>query len=123
MKICTKQSLVKQEPVNLTHQTIFAIIPYANLYACYRVQKLTKFIFISIAVLLIGVTLFVGITIGMMIQDGPTVESFSIYQNNMKLWENPLLPIVDYTGSVLFSIYLVRRWSNQWNKQFEELNS
>jgi len=38
--------VVKQEPVNLTHQTIFAIIPYVNLYAYYRIQRLGMYFLI-----------------------------------------------------------------------------
>jgi len=110
--------MVKKEPVDLTLQTILAIIPYLNFYAFYRVQKLRMFILISILISFIVLSIFVGITVGMMGSTGSVEEGMLIYENSMEFWKSPLYYFASYIGSVLICIYLARRWSKKWNEQF-----
>jgi len=109
--------MVNEEPVNLKHQTIFTLIPYLNLYAFYRVQKLRRYFLISIAIFLTSLSIFVGITIGMIMRDGSTEESFLIYQENMEFLKSPPMYITSFIGGGLLNVYLIRRWSKQWNER------
>ncbi len=109
--------MVKQEPVDLKQQTIFGFIPYLNLYAIHRIQKLKKYI-------LIGVLLFVCLTIVESIV--LIVLSLSI-ENSEPGWlgevyrSTPVI-LAHVIGGMLFSGFLVRRWSKQWNEQFSKDN-
>jgi len=41
---------MEKKPVSVKRQTIYAFIPYVNIWAFYRIQKLRKFILVSIGV-------------------------------------------------------------------------
>jgi len=113
--------VVKKEPVDLTIQTILVILPWVNLYAFYRVQKLRMYILISIIIFFTGISIFVGITVGMMMSAGSVEEGMSIYENNMEFWEflkAPPLYLIFYIAGSLLEIYLIRRWSKKWNERF-----
>jgi len=112
------RNMVKKEPVSLTRQTIIALIPYLSLYAFYRIQKLRMYILISIVIFFTGVSIFVGITLGMMSFVRTPEEGISIYENNMEFWKYPPLSYASYIAGLLINIYLVRRWSKKWNEQF-----
>ena len=109
--------MVKKEPVNLTRQTIFAIIPYLNLYAYYRIQKLRRYFLISIVIFFTVVSIIVGITVGMMNFVSSPEEGISIYENMMGSWKSPLASIASWFGGMLLNIYLIRKWSKKWNEQ------
>lgn len=109
--------MVKQKQVNLTYQMIFAIVPYLNLYAFYRVQKLRIFLLISIGISL-GV-LSVITTIAMMVTYAGGGEDFiTEFENLMVFWKSIPIIIISHVGVALINIFLVRRWSKKWNEPF-----
>jgi len=114
-----KRLLVKQEPVNLKYQTIFSIIPYVQLYSFYRIQKLRRYILITIGILF-GISLvIVTLTLITLSLEGPE-EANSVYVNIIEFWKTtPMTVVLCIIGSS-FNIYLVRKWSKKWNKQFED---
>ena len=101
--------MIKEEPVSIKRQTIYAIIPILDLYAAYKVKRLRKYVLIII---------LVGIGIGIAhyaafptINIGGTPEIFS----------DALIgaTIAEIIGQILLQVYLVRRFSKEWNKKFE----
>ena len=72
--------MVKKEPVNLKHQTIFALIPYLNLYAFYRIEKLRRYLLISVVIAVGSSMIFsVGIIVYAM-----SSESYPDIEQNIK---------------------------------------
>ena len=111
--------MVKQEPVNLKHQTIFALIPYVNFYAYYRIQKLGMLflIYVLAAVVMISISLFM--VFGKSFLGGSVEDTVSVYEQTMLLGEPPISYFSYVVGAVL-NVYLIRRWSKKWNEQFSE---
>ena len=109
--------MVKNEPVSLTRQTIYCVIPVMDMYAAYKVKRLRKYLVLMI--LLVGV---------------PTsVADYFLFHHEKDLAEgfvNFMTYYYDVSTSqfvfsigiqivtVLFAIFLIRRWSKQWNSQF-----
>ena len=84
---------VKNIPVDIKQQTIFAFIPGLDLYASYKIKKMTFYIFIMIGIVT------------------PTAILTSYLPNssyNFLLTEAVLLPV---------AVYLIRTWSKKWNEQ------
>lgn len=86
---------VKNGPVDIVMQTIFAFIPGLDLYASYKVKKLTKYFLI---VLGIGIPVWIFL------------EFFAPnFLYNGLIVEGTVLPV---------AVYLIRKWSKKWNEQF-----
>ena len=88
---------VKQEPVIIKWQIIFTFIPFLNLYAFYKIQKLRLFL-----------CFFMPISIASRIFDlgAPTYESAIIVS-------------ILFSGLAIgLAIWLVLKWSKQWNEKF-----
>ena len=114
-----KLLLVKQEPVNLKHQTWLSIIPYVELYAFYRIQKLRRYILNIISIFITIYLVAFGIRLGVALVD--SLESAaSAYVDMIKFTESMPAYVISLIGTALINIYLVRKWSKKWNKQFED---
>ncbi len=105
--------------VDLTIQTIFCIIPILDMYAAYRVKKLRKYLMIMILVVAIPVS--IASSVFLPTEDEDLVEGFT---NVMIFYygvdDNQFIFSVGVQiGTILFAIFLIRRWSKQWNLQFE----
>ena len=88
---------VKQEPVNIKLQIIFVFIPFLNLYAFYKIQKLRLFLcfFIPIAV------------------------ANRIIGDAQSTYEGAIIHTILFSGlSIGLSIWFVLKWSKQWNEKF-----
>ena len=105
--------MVKKEPVNLLHQMILSVIPGANLYAFYRIQKL-RMLLLTYLVISIGATLGFGLIIVISF----TALGEDIVEMLQFLKGTPMRVILFAIGS-LINIYLVRRWSKKWNEQLQ----
>ncbi len=105
--------------VDLMIQTIFCIIPILDLYAAYRVKKLRKYLMIMILVIAIPVSITSSVFLPT--EDEGLVEGFT---NVMIFYygvdDNQFIFSVGVQiGTILFAIFLIRRWSKQWNIQFD----
>lgn len=104
--------------VRLSVQTIFCIIPILDMYATYRIKKLRKYLVIMIFVIAVPVTIASSIFIPT--DDESLEEEFTnlmIYYYGVD--DNQFIYSIGvHIGSVLFAIFLIRRWSHQWNLQF-----
>ena len=108
--------MVKDEPVSLMHQTIYCIIPILDIYAAYRVKRLRKYLIIMI---LVGIP--VSIADSVIFPD--TDKTFDGFLQFLTFYYGTdtnhfAVSIVKWIGTVLLAIYLVRRWSKQWNRKF-----
>ncbi len=106
--------MVTSGPVKLSVQTIFAIIPYVNIWAFYRIQKLRKFILLSLG---IG---FVFLPINFLVLRSLNMGDLN---NPFDIYTNPIF--ISYLMSVIvvqltLEVYFIRRWTKKWNKKFNK---
>ena len=92
---------VKQEPVNIKLQIIFVFIPFLNLYAFYKIQKLRLALLIFLPLgflsrLLEAIIVRVNDTSGMLF----------------------VLSILFAGLSIGVLVWLMHKWSKQWNEKF-----
>ncbi len=104
--------MVKQKPVSVKQQTIFALIPSVDVWAFYRIRKLRKFILIALGLgfAFSPISLAVSASIDM-----------STITSPLDLYTNPIfLMYIVGTIATLHGtlVFFIRRWSNEWNKQF-----
>lgn len=100
--------------VNLTTQTIFCLIPILDLYAAYRIKRLRRYLLFMIILVMIPVTVVDYALF-------PLREDADFVRDMMFDYDDPnhtLYSICTWIASVLLAIFLIRRWSIQWNKQF-----
>ena len=96
---------VKQEPVIIKWQIIFTFIPFLNLYAFYKIQKLRLSLLIFLPLgflsrLLEAIIVRVNDTSGMLF----------------------VLSILFAGLSIGVLVWLMHKWSKQWNEKFSEKN-
>jgi len=108
--------MVKDEPVSLTRQTIYCIIPILDIYAAYRVKVLRKYM-----IIIILVAIPVSIADSVIFPD--TDKTFDGFLQFLTFYygidtNHFVASIINWMGTVLLAIYLVRRWSKQWNAKF-----
>ena len=94
---------VKQEPVNIKLQIIFAFIPFLSLYAFYKIQKLRLALLIFLPLgflsrLLEAIIVRVNDTSGMLF----------------------VLSILFAGLSIGVLVWLMHKWSKQWNEKFSK---
>ena len=94
-----------QGQVKLWHQIVFLFIPFAAIWAFYRIEKLSK------AVLYISIPSFVINAI-----TATAVESTVETDFGMGI----LLMIGITAPMTIWAIYLMRKWTLFWNRQFSE---
>ncbi len=108
------EKMVKQKSVTVAWQVVFTFIPFVNLWAFYRIQKLRLYLLI-----IIGSSIIAGIIMGiiMVIIMGITFGSTG---SSMEM-----LDVSYYISSIgvsiaiqLLAIYLVVKWSRNWNAKF-----
>ena len=104
--------------VSLPVQTIFCLIPILDMYAAYRIKKLRKYLAIMILVIAIPVSIASTVFLP---TDEDLVEGFTnIIIFYFGVDDNQFIFSVGVQiGTVLFAIFLIRRWSKQWNMQFD----
>ena len=106
-------------PVSLTWQTIFCCIPIMDIVATYRIKKLRKYLVIMTIVIAIPVSIASSIFL-------PTEdEGMEGFTNLMTYYYGVddsqfIFSIGAQIGSILFAIFLIRRWSYQWNQNFSQ---
>ncbi len=102
--------MVEKKPVNVNWQMVFVLIPFLDLYASYRIQKLRLWLLIfgvgvGIAVILLNYALF-----GM---------DYFDWNNEIDAWD-PARMSFHITSTIVIlgaAVYVIRRWSISWNKK------
>ncbi len=103
--------MVENKPVSLTRQTIYCLIPVLDMYAAYRVKRLRKYLVIMMLVVAVPVS----------------IADYMLFPHEIDAWEGFVNVMTYYydvdtnqfvfsvavqIGTVLFAIFLIRRWSN-----------
>jgi len=103
--------VVEKEPVNVNWQTLFAIIPVINLWACYRIEKLSLYLIVIIAILV------VEFLITRVILDEQDFECFwGLIECEMNDRITYMISFLLIIEAVIY-IVLVRKWSLEWNSK------
>jgi len=111
--------------VSLVRQTIYCFIPILDLYAAYKIKKLRWYLLIM---LLVGIPLSLGLELAF-----PTTmpdDYDKIFMENQEIdWgyiflgdtseDEIILGIIFQVVVLALAVFLIRRWSKNWNKQFE----
>jgi len=110
-----------REPVNLTYQMIFSVIPYGQYYAFYRIQKLRRYLLITLSMFLVVSIVLSAILIGSIAQniDDPK-NSLNWYTSLMEYWKSPPFFVLSYVIGIAIHVFWVRQWSKTWNKKLEQ---
>ena len=96
--------MVDQEPVNIKLQIIFVFIPFLNLYAFYKIQKLRLFL-----------CFFMPISIASRFADGAMSTQMLTFTT---LYLSIILSVLFSGLAIGLSIWFVLKWSKQWNEKF-----
>ena len=105
--------------VSLSVQSLFCIIPILDMYAAYRIKKLRKYLMIMILVVAIPVSIASSVFLP---TDDEGLEGFT---NLLTYYygvddDQFIFSVSVQIGSILFAMFLIRRWSKQWNELFLE---
>ena len=104
--------MVKEEPVSLLRQTIYCLLPILDMYAAYKIRRLRRYLLIMIFLVGIPLSIISSVSVSYVMLAG--TESITPFLENIPL----LISLASYVGSILIAIYLVRKWSKQWNLRF-----
>ena len=113
------------DKVSLTRQTIYAIIPFLDLYAAYHIKKLRWYLLVMIAtsIVISTITSLVGPQAEDYDQDKIINARGDLDWNYLFWGENPGVVfgtmIASNAVSLAVSVYVIRRWSREWNQKFE----
>ena len=112
--------MVERKAVSVNWQTLFVFIPFVDLWAAYRIEKLRWYLLIF----LVGFGI-VQFSISAAIND--TITSSIMMQNSMmnfeqdpelqELFASDMFVILIIAEIIEFAarIYFIRRWSKEWN--------
>ena len=93
--------VIDQKPVNIKLQIIFVFIPFLNLYAFYKIQKLRLALCFIIPISVVS----------------------RILGSVPGTYESAIILTILFSGlSIGLSIWLILKWSKQWNEKFSEKN-
>ena len=96
------------------------MIPYLDIYAAYRVKHLRKYLLIMVPVILaVGSVVYTVFPVSPISEDFVGVVSWVFFLDYVYDPIDSIPYMIQHVGVVLLAIYLVRRWSKQWNKKFE----
>ena len=96
-----KFAVPKYESVNINRQTIYAMIPFFDWYAAFKVKKFWMFILIIFGV---GIAII-------------PIDEFVLSN------QEPYSTLIYYVIEIPIAIFLIRRWSQKWNQQFDGSNT
>jgi len=107
--------MIEKKSVSVNWQMIFVLIPFLDLYASYRIQKLRLWFLIflvgfGIVVLLIDYAIF-----GMHYSD---LTNKAHYLDPDLFYIHILFVIV----TIGTAVFVIRKWSISWNKKLESRN-
>ena len=101
-------------PVKIVWQIIFIFVPVVDLWAFYRIKKFRKFVLMvwipEIVITMVVITPIILAEVEQTLNGNPML-------GDQFIMETIVLYIVE-TGFTILSIYLIYKWSKEWNKQF-----
>ena len=112
-----------KEPVSILWQIVFVVfIPIADIWAFYRIKKLRKAIlYITFPSLGLMVMVLVPMA-SIMVEAGDDPEKIEQMPEDLAsdvgLSVMSIVVSIGSIGILIWTIYLIATWSEQWNKQF-----
>ncbi len=102
--------MLEKKPVSVNWQMVFVLIPFLDLYASYRIQKLRLWLLIflvgfSIVAILMDYSIF-GL-------DYSDLDNETDFLDPAMLYTHIMLTIVTLGAAV----FIIRKWSISWNKK------
>lgn len=110
------------KPVSIFWQTLFVVVSVAvplNVWAFHRIKKIKQFFLIIVIPFAILSTVFPLIFSPFDPECDPDWVLFLISHDSCQELEIQLVNGLIRGGFSVLSIYLVRKWSNEWNAQFK----
>jgi len=107
---------VATKPVSLFWQVVFAI--FIDVFAFYRIKKLRRFLLIVVLPAVMIGTTFSVIFSSINLECETEWLLFFIY-DTCEAFDVQIVAALINGGFLVFTIYLVRKWSIEWNRQFE----
>jgi hypothetical protein len=108
--------LVATKQVSLFWQTVFAIT--IDVFAFYRIQRLRRFFKLIVIPVLLLTSVPIAIFFPIEFDCEPDWWLLLIYDTCQEL-EIQIYGGIVNAAFLIYSIYLVRKWSSEWNKKFE----
>ena len=107
-----------EKPVSIREQIASTLIPGVDIWAFYRIKKLRKST-LYVTLPLISISLILTFV---------TFSNYEKFQNQLITFEEYTLSQIEVTitalvvvvSSMVFTNYLVRKWSKEWNAKFTE---
>ena len=115
--------MLAQGKVSIVWQIIFVLfVPITGIWAFYRIKKLQKMI-LYVVLPSIALTLLPALLLIPFVDDFE--DDFTNFDGNSETFglQIILLYVIIMVGSVgltAFGIYLIFRWSEEWNSQFDD---
>jgi len=120
--------------VSIRWQIVFAIIPPVNLWAFYRIKKLRLYaLYVIVPSVIVSSIVVAGVFYEMnnpqtgFDDDGdrypeptlpPNMTSIEPQVGKYNTGPYMILNVITSVGLTILSVYLVVKWSRQWNEQF-----
>ena len=96
--------MVKQVPVSVNWQSLFAVIPIVDLWAAYRIEKLRLYLLVMIA-----------FTVTEIIIEGMAFGFDVLLEDAEMMGVRYILQILFIAASIGVAVALIRKWSKEWN--------
>ena len=113
--------------VSMVWQIIFVVcIPIAGIWAFYRIKKLQKMLLYLVVPEIVLVALVLGVVFSAAVDDSGMLINFDEpgYE-----YEDPLVAGVTIVASIggfgitILAIYLIYKWTEEWNNQFDAVSN
>ncbi len=101
-------------PVNVTRQSIYAAIPILDMYSAYHIKRLRVYLALMILAIVIPQTVIEIAVFGSFLDIGDTFAVL-LHPESEKFHQGTYVVSWMVLGIAL-SVYLIRRWSMQWNR-------
>ena len=96
----------KKEPVSIKRQTIYALVPFLDLYAAYKIEKLILYLIIMVGIALVSFIFEIVFPVPHI--DRITLETFA----------SSYIIIVTQVLTIPLAVYLIRKWSKSGMRNF-----
>ena len=99
----------KKEPVSIKRQTVYALVPFLDLYAAYKIEKLILYLIIMIGITLASFIFEIVFPVPHI--DKATLETIA----------SSYIVIVTQVLTIPLAVYLIRKWSKKWNAKLKTI--
>ena len=99
-----------------------AFIPIVGIFAFYRIKKLKKMIlYLEIpTIILVIITDVVLISSGLA---GTPEEIDILVETNTEIAIPMFASLIGFIAITIFAVYLIHKWSGEWNQKFDSIKS